>query len=283
MKMFMDRVAAVTGASSGIGRALALELASRGSHLALCSFSNQEELAETARLAALHGVKVTVAKVDVSKRDQVHAWADQVVRDHGVVHMVFNNAGVAFAGSVADASCSDYEWLMGINFWGVVHGTKAFLPHLEASGKGHIINMSSVFGLFSSPGMSAYNSSKFAVRGFTESLRQELELANSSVSATCVHPGGVRTNIAASARLSETLDKLPEETKAGARKTFEVLLRTTTPERAARAILRGVEKNSRRVLVGVDAHAADFMQRFLPSLHQWFVVTAMRLIKRWRG
>lgn len=283
MNTFTDRVAAVTGASSGIGRALALELASRGSHLALCSFSNQDGLAETARLASLHGVKVTVARVDVSSREQVYAWAEQVVRDHGAVHMVFNNAGVAFAGSVADASCHDYEWLMGINFWGVVHGTKAFLPHLEASGRGHIVNMSSVFGLFSSPGMSAYNSSKFAVRGFTESLRQELELANSRVSATCVHPGGVRTSIAASARLSETLEKLPDETKADGRRMFEILLRTTTPERVARVVLRGVEKNSRRVLVGVDAHAADFMQRFLPSLHQWLVVTAMRLINRWRG
>ncbi len=279
MKSFTNRVAAITGASSGIGRALALELASRKCHLAICSHSNQKALAETAELAAGRGVKVTAAKVDVANREQVEAWAAQVVKDHGKVNLIINNAGVVFAGTVAGTEYRDYEWVMGINYWGVVYGTKAFLPHLEAAGEGHIVNVSSVFGLFAQPGMSAYNSSKFAVRGFTESLRQELDLAKSGVSATCVHPGGVKTNIAVSARTSESVGKLTGADAAESMKNFEKLLGTTA-EKAARDILAGVRRNARRVLIGVDARAADSMQRLLPGLYQSLVTTGMRLMKR---
>ncbi len=276
MKTFKGKVAAITGASSGIGRALALELAKHKCHLALSSNSNQKGLAETAALAASKGVKITTTKVDVAQRGQVHAWADAVVKDHGKVNLVINNAGVAHGGTVEGTDYGDYEWLMGINFWGVVYGTKAFLPHLKASGDGHIVNVSSVFGLFAQPGMSAYNASKFAVRGFTESLRQELDLAKNGVSATCVHPGGVKTNIAAASRMSESMRDV-----AGARgpADFEKLLRTT-PEQAAKIILAGVRRNARRVLVGVDARAGDAMQRLLPSRYQWLVASAARLIRK---
>lgn len=278
MKSFTNRVAAITGASSGIGRALALELAARKCDLALCSNSNQKALAETAALAGRHGVKVTTTKVDVANRDQVHAWADRTVAEHGKVNLIFNNAGVAFSGTIEEAKYSDYEWVMGINYWGVVYGTKAFLPHLKASGEGHVINLSSIFGLFAQPGMSAYNSSKFAVRGFTESLRQELDLARIGVSATCVHPGGVKTNIAASGRWSDSLATVTGGNGEASRKNFEKLLRTTADD-AARAILTGVRRNSRRVLIGVDARAADGMQRMLPGMYQNIVTTGMRLIK----
>ena len=278
MKTFKNRVAAITGASSGIGRALALELAERGCHLAISSNSNQKALAETAELAGKFGVKVTLQKVDVAQREQVHAWADQVVADHGKVHLIVNNAGVAFSGTVDGTEYKDYEWVMGINYWGVVYGTKAFLPHLRAAGEGHVVNISSVFGLFAQPGMSAYNSSKFAVRGFTESLRQELDLERCGVSASCVHPGGVKTNIAASTRMSESISKVTGGDAANSRKHFERLLRTTA-EDAAKAILTGVRRNSRRVLIGIDAKSADGMQRLLPGMYQGLVTTGMRLIK----
>jgi short-subunit dehydrogenase len=278
MKSFDNRVAAITGASSGIGRALALELAARNCHLALCSHSNPDALAQTAELAARHGVKVTQARVDVASREQVERWAAQVVQEHGRVNLVINNAGVALAGTVAATGVEDYEWLMGINFWGVVYGTKAFLPHLEAAGEGHVVNISSIFGLFAQPGMSAYNASKFAVRGFTESLRQELDLARNGVSATCVHPGGVRTNIASSARMSESIAELTGGSSADGMKQFEKLLNTSA-EQAARSILRGVQKNARRVLVGLDARAADSLQRLMPARYQSLLTTGMRLIK----
>ncbi len=162
---------------------------------------NEVGLAETANLVATHGVKVTSKKVDVSKRTEVYAWADEVVRDHGRCNLIFNNAGVAHSATLEGTSYEDFEWIVGINFWGVVYGTKAFLPHLRASGEGHIVNLSSLFGLLSVPGNGTYNATKFAVRGFTEALREELEVTGAPVSATCVHPGGIKTNIARSARM----------------------------------------------------------------------------------
>lgn len=200
MKLTQEKTAAVTGAASGIGRAVALELASRGCHLAL-SDVDEAGLAETARLCDGHGVELTHEIVDVADRGAVLTWADQVVADHGRVHLVVNNAGVALSYPVETMSFDDIEWLMGINFWGVVNGTKAFLPHLAAAGEGHIVNVSSVFGLIGIPGQSAYNAAKFAVRGFTDALRIELKSSGSPVSCTTVHPGGVKTNIVRNARL----------------------------------------------------------------------------------
>lgn len=281
MKTFEGRVAAITGASSGIGRALALELARRRCALALASNSNRDGLEETAALARQSGVRVTTQQVDVAQRDQVQAWAVESISEHGGVQLLFNNAGVAYSGTVEGTDYADYEWVMAINYWGVVYGTKAFLPAMIAAGEGHIVNVSSIFGLFAQPGMSAYNSSKFAVRGFTESLRQELDLLDGGVSASCVHPGGIRTNIAKAARMSSSIGAVTGRDQAGSTADFEKLLRTT-PESAAKTILNGVRRNARRILVGADAVAADGMQRALPSLYQGLVTNSIRLLKKTR-
>jgi short-subunit dehydrogenase len=274
MKSFSNKVAAITGAGSGIGRALALELAAQNCALSL-SDVNETGLAETAKLLADSGVKVTTAKVDVSKLEQVQAWAKKTVKDHGKVNLVFNNAGVAVAGTVEGLSYEEYEWITNINFWGVVYGTKEFLPHLKASGEGHVINISSVFGLFAQPTQSAYNATKFAVRGFTESLRQELDMTGSTVSATCVHPGGIKTNIARSARTNESMRAITGGDPAKATADFEKMF-STTAKKAAQVILDGVKRDARRVLIGNDARAFDVMQRLLPTAYQSLVTRAMK-------
>jgi len=261
MKALRGRVAAVTGAGSGIGRALARELAARGAHLALSDI-NEASLTETVTLCEGLGVKITSHNVDVADRDAVYAWADQVVADHGRVNLIFNNAGVALAASIEAMSYEDFEWLMSINFWGVVHGTKAFLPHLKAAGEGHVINMSSVFGLISVPGQAAYNAAKFAVRGFTDALRMELELSPCGVSCTTVLPGGVKTNIARNARVDPSVAATLSHPDAAADE-FDKMARTT-PESAARQILLGVTRDRRRVLVGPDAAVIDLVSR-LPA------------------
>lgn len=272
MKSFDGRVAAITGAGSGIGRALAADLARRGAHLALSDI-DEVGLAETVAQCEGRGVKVTSQRLDVADRAAVFAWADQVVVDHGKVNLVFNNAGVALAATVAGESYEDFEWLMGINFWGVVHGTKAFLPHLEASGDGHVVNLSSVFGLVSIPGQSAYNAAKFAVRGFTDSLRMELEIQGSCVSSTTVHPGGIKTNIARAARSDPSMDELAGG--EGAAEEFEKLF-LTSPRKAARQILKAVERDKRRVLVGPDAKLFDLFARLPAGLYQRGLVNGMR-------
>jgi short-subunit dehydrogenase len=274
MKSFHGKVAAITGASSGMGRTLALSLAKRGCHLALCDV-NEDGLAETVRLAGARGVTVTSKRVDVSSRDQVYAWADEVMRDHGRCNMIINNAGVSHMGTVEGTEYKDFEWIVGINFWGVVYGTKAFLPHLKASGEGHVVNISSLFGLLSMPSQATYNAAKFAVRGFTESLREELDYANSPVSATCIHPGGIKTNIARNARMDPSMSDFGYHSASG--KRFEKMF-NTTPEDAAEIILRGVERNARRVLVGNDAVALDLLQRTLPATYQRLVVLGARRI-----
>jgi NAD(P)-dependent dehydrogenase (short-subunit alcohol dehydrogenase family) len=269
VRSFDGRVAAITGAGSGIGRALARELAGRGAHLAL-SDVDEVGLAETVALCEGTGVKVTSQLVDVADRDAVFAWADQVVTDHGKVNLVVNNAGVALGATVEGMSYEDLEWLMGINFWGVVHGTKAFLPHLKASGEGHVVNLSSVFGLISVPSQSAYNAAKFAVRGFTDSLRMELEIEGSCVSATTVHPGGVRTNIARKARIDPSVEALGGAADDTGEE-FDKIARTT-PEAAARQILAAVQKDRRRALIGHDATLIDLISRLPAGLYQRVVV-----------
>ena len=265
MKSFENKVAAITGAASGIGRALALELGSRGCGLAL-SDVNEEGLQETADRARSLGVRVTSQRVDVADRQAVHAWADRVVEDHGKANLIFNNAGVALSSTIEKMRYEDFEWLMGINFWGVVYGTKAFLPHLKASGEGHIVNISSVFGLAGIPSQAAYNSAKFAVRGFTECLRQELDIMKCGVSATSVHPGGIKTSIARSARVDPSVRDLGiDEVVAGEK--FEKAF-ITSADKAAGVILDGVRANKRRVLVGPDARVFDWMVRLLPSSYQ---------------
>lgn len=279
MKSFSGKVAAITGAGSGIGRSLALALSHQGCHLAL-SDVNETGLAETATLCKPQEVKVTTARVDVADREAMHQWANRVVKDHGQVNLIFNNAGVAHAGTVESTSYEDYDWILDINFRGVLYGTKEFLPHLKAAkGGGHIINISSIFGLFSQPGMSAYNATKFAVRGLTESLRQELDMAKNGVSATCVHPGGIKTNIARDARMDDSMTELMGGTSNDELTgNFEKLFRTT-PDQAADIILKSVQRKARRVLVGSDARAVDMLQRIVPTAYQRMVTYAMRFGK----
>src|SRR5258708_3520139 len=265
MKTFRGRVAAVTGAGSGIGRALARELAARGAHLALADI-DEAGLAETVMLGQGSGTKITSQRLDVADRDAVYAWAGQVVADRGRVNLIVNNAGVGLAATVEAMSYEDFEWLMSINFWGVVYGTKAFLPHLKAAGEGHVVNVSSVFGLISVPSQSAYNAAKFGVRGFTDALRMELELEGSPVSCTTVHPGGVKTNIARNARVDPSVMANLSHPDAAA-DDFDKLAHTS-PERSARQILRGVTRDRRRVLVGADATAIDVISRLPAALSQ---------------
>jgi butyryl-CoA dehydrogenase len=265
MKDFRGRVAAITGAGSGIGRALAVELSKRGTHLALSDI-NEPGLAETVSLCEGKGVKVTSQRLDVADRDAMFAWADQVAAEHGKVNLIFNNAGVALAATILDGSVDDIAWLMGINYWGVVYGTKAFLPHLVAAGEGHVINMSSVFGLLAIPSQSAYNSAKFAVRGFTDCLRMELEMAGNGVSATTIHPGGIKTNIARNARVDPALEEAAGSRDEQAARFERIAL--TSPAKAARQILRAVERNRRRALIGPDAKVIDLLSRLPAGLVQ---------------
>ena len=252
MTTIEGRVAAVTGAASGIGRALSVELARRGAHLAI-SDVDEAGLAETMLRAerSAHGTKVTSAVVDVADREAVHDWADAVVAEHGRANLIFNNAGVGVGATIEAISYDDFDWLMGINFWGVVHGTKAFLPHLKASGAGHVVNISSVFGLFAVPTQSAYNAAKFAVRGFTDCLRMELEIEGAPVSATTIHPGGIRTNIARNARMHPDLTEASGGGKDDFAKQFDKLARTS-PEKAANQILAAVEANKRRSIQAIS-------------------------------
>lgn len=272
MKNFNGRVAVITGAGSGIGRALALELAGRGARLAV-SDVNAVAVADTAASCEKLGVQAKGYVLDVADREAVHAHADEVVADFGQVNLVVNNAGVAVMATVEEMTYEDFDWIMGINFWGVIHGTKAFLPHLIASGEGHLVNVSSVFGLVGVPTQSAYNATKFAVRGFTEALRQEMQIAKRPVGVSCVHPGGIRTNIARDAR---SAGDIPDEKKAS---DFAKIARTS-PENAAKTILRGVERDRARILIGADAHVIDAAPRVLGSTYQTLNVAGTKLARR---
>ena len=269
MKDFKDKVAAITGAGSGMGRELALELGRRGCHLALSDI-NEAGLAETVALARATGVRITSQKLDVADRAAVHAWADQVATDHGKVNLIFNNAGVALSASVESVKYEDFEWIVGINFWGVVYGTKAFLPHLKASGDGHIVNTSSLFGIVAAPMNATYNATKFAVRGFTEALREELDMTPCGVSATSVHPGGIKTNIARAARRDGSLARLGVDEDKAVREFEKAFI--TPADVAARIILKAVEQNRRRVLVGPDAKIVELIQRLMPESYQKVVI-----------
>lgn len=277
MKNFKNKVAAITGAGSGMGQQLAILLAKAGCHVSI-SDVNEKGLAETVELVKPYNVRVTSKKVNVAKLEEVRAWAEETVQNHGSVNMIFNNAGVALGSTVEGSNYEDLEWIMGINYWGVVYGTKEFLPYLKKTGEGHIINTSSLFGLTAQPTQSAYNSTKFAVRGFTESLRQELDIENSGVSALSVHPGGIRTNIANDARMSDSIKSMGMNPEKSA-KAFNKLLRMPAEE-AAQQILDAVLKNKRRLLIGNDAKTLDLIQRVLPTGYQRITAMATKLSKR---
>ena len=277
MKNFKNKVAAITGAGSGMGQQLAILLAKAGCHVSI-SDVNEKGLAETVELVKPYNVRVTSKKVNVAKLEEVRAWAEETVQNHGSVNMIFNNAGVALGSTVEGSNYEDLEWIMGINYWGVVYGTKEFLPYLKKTGEGHIINTSSLFGLTAQPTQSAYNSTKFAVRGFTESLRQELDIENSGVSALSVHPGGIRTNIANDARMSDSIKSMGMNPEKSA-KAFNKLLRMPADE-AAQQILDAVLKNKRRLLIGNDAKTLDLVQRILPTGYQRITAFATKFSKK---
>ena len=268
MRTYFGRTAVITGAGSGIGRALALELAGRGARLAL---SDVDEVAvkETAELCRGRGVEAQDFLLDVADRTAVFAHAGDVAERFGAVHLVVNNAGVALHGPVAELTETDMRWCMEIDYWGVVHGSQAFLPHLAASGEGQLANISSIFGLISVPKQAAYNAAKFAVRGFTEALRQEVRLDGLPVSVCCVHPGGVKTAIARRARATVGEDVL--ELAAA----FDTLARTSPPA-AARAIVRGLQRDRARILVGPDAYVAAALPRLLGARYAGVVAAAAR-------
>ncbi len=268
-----NKVAVVTGAGSGIGRALAHELAARGCKLALADL-NEATLEETAR--GLPGPKPLLRRLDVSDRASVYAFAEAVKSRYEAVHVVINNAGVALSQRLVEVSYQDFEWLMGINFWGMVYGTKAFLPTLLAQNEGTVVNVSSVFGLVAWPTQGVYNCSKFAIRGFTECLR--IELAGTGVRALSVHPGGIRTNIVRNQRFYQDLQG---RTAAAVEADFDRLARTS-PEQAAQAIVRAVERGRERLLIGPDARLIDLIQRLLPVRYFRFIARVLGLNRRAR-
>lgn len=262
MKNLSDKVVVITGAGSGIGRALALNLARKGSLLAL-SDVDEAGLAETVDLVKGAGAReVRSDRLDVADRDAFEAYAEAVVGQFGRVNVVINNAGVALAGDLVDLGYSDIDWIIRINLGGVLTGTKAFLPHLIASGEGHVVNISSLFGLVSMPGQSIYNATKYAVRGLSEALREEMLIAGHPVGVTVVHPGGIKTAIARNSRVSA------KEDKSKTAELFDKKLARMTPDRAAEIIVAGIEKDQARVLVGIDAHALHWFAKLTGSRYQ---------------
>jgi NADP-dependent 3-hydroxy acid dehydrogenase YdfG len=264
MQINSSTVAVVTGAASGIGRALAQHLANKGAALALADV-NEAGLEETR--ASLSGVKTSLHIVNVADASRVATFAQEVLEQHGRANLLFNNAGVALGGRFSEITLEDMQWLFNINFWGVVHGCQAFMPILQMEPFAHIVNTSSVFGIFAPPGQAAYSAAKFAVRGFSESLRHELD--GSSIKLSVVHPGGIQTNIARNARVGANVatraDRLERELK-NLEKSF-----VTTPQEAAKRIVRGVERDEPRILIGRDAVQVDWIQRLFPSTY-WSIL-----------
>ncbi|MBV1881688.1 MAG: SDR family NAD(P)-dependent oxidoreductase [Pseudomonadales bacterium] len=276
MKELTNRTAAITGGGSGIGQALAIELAREGCHIAISDI-NEEGLKDTVKILQSMGAVVTSQVLDVADRQAMEDWAAKVAKDFDGVNIIVNNAGVGLGATVEDMTYDDFEWLMGINFWGVVYGTKAFLPYIKEANEGHIVNISSLFGIVAVPTQSAYNAAKFAVRGFTESLRQELEISDSNISCTTIHPGGIKTNIAKTARIRD-VDMIPVDTDAMI-SNFDSLAMTTAQD-AALEIIKGITQNKRRVLIGKDAVVIDFVQRVIPTAYQRIVSTSAKIANR---
>jgi short-subunit dehydrogenase len=262
MTAIRGAAAAVTGAASGIGRALARELAARGADLALAD-RDEAGLADVAREIG-NARKVTTHRVDVSDPAQILSFAAAATAAHPLLNILINNAGVALLGQFTEIDQAQMEWLMNINFWGVVHSTRAFLPHLSHQREAHIVNLSSIFGIVAPPGQTAYCAAKFAVRGFSESLRHELQAENSPVRLSVVHPGGVATNIARNARSGSA--RVDNARRAEAIDRFAKVAKKS-PEAAAMRIIGGIERNEPRILIGSDARFMDLLQRFRPATY----------------
>lgn len=259
MTLNKDSIAVVTGAGSGIGRALSLRLAAEGIRGLTISDVQSDGLYVTAALLDDSETKTVPVLADVSRLEDIEKLRDETIAGHGGVTHLFNNAGVGLVGRTEEISFEDIEWLMGVNFWGTVYSTKVFLPVFRQKGFGHIINISSVFGLIAPPGQSAYCASKFAVRGFTESLRHELE--GTDITVSCVYPGGIKTNIVKDARIASAVS---QEYSQMATDVFRKMAQTD-PERAADIIVDGVKKKSPRILIGSDANQISIIQRLFPK------------------
>ena len=266
MTTIRGAAAAVTGAASGIGRALALELAARGCDLAL---ADRDEAGLRALATEIGGnIKVSVHRVDVGEAGEIQELASEATSAHPSLNILVNNAGVALLGQFDEIDQAQMEWLFNINFWGVVWATRAFLPQLSRQREGHIVNLSSIFGIIAPPGQTAYASAKYAVRGFSESLRHELKMAKSQVKLSVVHPGGVATNIARNSRTGAGV--ADNARRAQMIERFERAAKTT-PRAAALRIIRGIEKNQGRILIGNDARILDTLQRLMPASY-WSVL-----------
>jgi len=262
MRTLDGKVVVITGAASGIGRALALEVGGRGALVAVSDVDDAGLAATVARVEAAGVREIRSDRVDVADRAAMAAYAAEVAAHFGRVNVIVNNAGVSVSGDVTELSYEDLDWIVGINFWGLVHGTKEFLPHLIASGDGHVVNLSSLFGLVSVPGQSAYNATKYAVRGFSEALREEMLVAGHPVGVTVVHPGGIRTDIVRNSRVSGLQDK------ATTVRLFDEKLAKMTPQRAAQIIAKAVLADQPRLLVGLDAHLLHHVARLMGARYQ---------------
>jgi NAD(P)-dependent dehydrogenase (short-subunit alcohol dehydrogenase family) len=274
VKSLENKVVAITGAGSGIGQALAIRLAKEGCRLALSDI-NAAGLDETARMAGGAGTSVSTHLVDTGNREQVYRYADDAAAHHGGVDMIINNAGVAVTESLENVSYEDFEWLININMWGVVYGTRAFLPLLKKRGKGHIVNISSINGMIPFSHNGPYNMSKCAVRAFSETLMQEL--AGTGVSVSSVHPGGIDTNIVSNSRFFHSASG--SQSKAEAAESFSRIAKTS-PDKAARIIIAGIKKNKKRIMVGVDARLMDLASRIFPiRMVMWTGVAFKKLME----
>lgn len=267
MKTLLNKTAVVTGAGSGIGRALSIELAKHGCKLAISDINvaglqaTKQNILESNADAIVH-----IYELDVSNREAMLDYASMIHDELGDINLVINNAGVALSSGLDETKREDFEWLMNINFWGVVNGTEAFLPFLKQAQEAHVVNISSVFGMIAIPRQSSYNAAKFAVRGYTEALRQEMCLNHKKIEVSCVHPGGIATDIVRNARIGE------DEDRAELSQSFDKLAHTTS-EKAAKIIVAGIKKNKPRIMVGWDAHLIHVLVRLLGiryiSLTQW--------------
>jgi NAD(P)-dependent dehydrogenase (short-subunit alcohol dehydrogenase family) len=263
MKDFKDKVVVITGAGSGIGRALALDFHQRGARLALNDF-NEQGLSET---VGLIDREVFTEVFDVSKKEAMFAFADSVANHYGQVDVVINNAGVALVkGTTSEVTVEEYEWVLGINLWGMMYGSLAFLPHLRRQTESSLVNVSSIFGIHGIPGQTAYCTSKFGIRGFTESLVIEEKLNKSNVHVATVHPGGIKTNIA---RTAMQIENASEEDIVKIEKAF-----ITTPAKAAKRIINGITRQKNRIIVGPDGMYLYLLTKLPHFISIWF-------IKRW--